>query len=354
MTMSPSFVSTPYLANVLVQPVQQAQAQLATATTEASTGEYADLGLQLGDQSGYELSLKEQVQQLQTLTSGNGLVATSLSTAQNALSAIGASTQSAAADLTTWQPMSNAGAELASMGETALQELTTSANTSSGDAYVFAGINSSTAPLADYYSSPISAARSAVNQAFLTTFGCLPTDPGAANITASAMQSFLSGPYAALFSGTNWTANWSSASSVNTTAAIAPGETATTSTNTNASGFQNLAQAYTMLAEFGGSQLSLATQQAVASAASSLITQGQSSLTETQAALGATQSKVTDANAAMSSQLTLIEQQVNSLDNVDQSATAAKITSLTDQIQTAYDLTARLQTLTLAQYLPVS
>jgi flagellar hook-associated protein 3 FlgL len=353
MTMSLSFVSTPYLANVLVQPVQQAQAQLATATTEASTGEYADLGLQLGDQSGYELSLKEKVQQLQTLTSGNSLVATNLSTAQDTLSTMSSSARSIAASLTSWMPGTGAGAQLATMGVSALQGLTALANATSGEIYVFGGINSSTAPLADYFSIPVSAARNAVYQAFLTTFGCLPTDPGAANITASQMQSFLSGPFAGLFSSANWTSNWSSASSVNTIAEIAPGQMATTSVNANAAGFQRLAQAYTMLAEFGGSQLSLSAQQAVASAALPLVTQGQSSLTDVRAGLGATQSQVTDANTAMSSQLTLVEQQVNSLDNVDQTAIAAKITSLTDEIQTAYDLTARLQTLNLAQYLPV-
>ena len=86
--MGANFVSTQFLANSLVGPVMQAQSQLTTAMTEESTGQYADLGLQLGDQSGYELSLKEQVGLLQTLTSGNSLVSTSLSTAQSALSAI--------------------------------------------------------------------------------------------------------------------------------------------------------------------------------------------------------------------------------------------------------------------------
>ena len=61
MIMSTNFVSSQYLANSLVLPVTQAQAALTTAMTEESTGQYADLGLQLGDQSGYELSLKEQV-----------------------------------------------------------------------------------------------------------------------------------------------------------------------------------------------------------------------------------------------------------------------------------------------------
>ena len=81
-TVGANFVSTRYLANSLVGPVMQAQSQLTNAMTEMSTGQYADLGLQLGDQSGYELSLKEQVGQLQTLTTGNSVVSTSLSTAQ--------------------------------------------------------------------------------------------------------------------------------------------------------------------------------------------------------------------------------------------------------------------------------
>jgi flagellar hook-associated protein 3 FlgL len=353
MTMSASLVSTQYLANSLVLPVQQAQAQLATATTEESTGQYADIGLQLGDQSGYELSLKEQVEQLQALTAGNSVVATNLSTAQDALTSISTSAQSTVQDLATWTAGANSGAQLQTMGQTALQELISSANATSANGYVFGGINSSTAPLADYFSTPASAAKTAVDQAFETQFGCLPTDAAAANITASQMQSFLDGPFAALFSGGNWTSDWSSASSVNTTAEIAPGETVTTSTNTNTSAFQELAQAYTMLAEFGGSQLGASAQQAVASSATSLVTQGQSALTDTQAALGATQAQVTDANNSMSSQLTLIEQQVDGLDDVDQTATAAKITALTDQIQMAYELTARLQQLNLAQYLPV-
>jgi flagellar hook-associated protein 3 FlgL len=351
MTMSPNFVSTQYLANNLVLPVQQAQAQLATATTEESTGQYADIGLQLGDQSGYELSLKEQVQQLQALTAGNSVVATNLSTAQDALTSISTSAQTTAQNVASWMPGTNSGAQLQIMGQTALQELTSSANATSGDTYVFGGINGGTAPLNDYFSTP--AAKTAVDQAFQTVFNCLPTSAAAANITASQMQSFLINQFAAQFSGTNWTSNWSSASNTNTTTQIAPGQTATTSTNANTPAFQNLAEAYTMLAEFGGSSLSLSAQQAVASTATSLITQGQTALTATQAALGATQSQVTDANNTMGTQLTLIEQQVNALDNVDQTATAAKITSLTNQIQMAYELTARLQQLNLAQYLPV-
>ena len=352
-TVGANFVSTQFLANSLVAPVMQAQSSLTTAMTEESTGQYADLGLQLGDQSGYELSLKEQVGQLQTLTSGNSLVSTNLSTAQNALSAIQSSAQTTLNDLVAWTPSANSGASLQNMGQSALQSLITSANTTSGDQYVFGGINSAVAPMADHYSTPASAAKTAIDQAFQTTFGVLPSDPGAANISASAMQSFLSGPFPALFQGASWSADWSSASSVNTSAEIAPGQTVTTSTNANQPGFQQLAQAYAMLSEFGGSELSGDAQQAVATAASSLVSQGLNSMVNVQAELGSTQSAVTNTNSSMSSQLTILQGQLGNLDTVNTTATAAQITSLTNQIQMAYELTSRLQQLNLAQYLPV-
>ena len=103
--------------------------------------------------------------------------------------------------LTAWTPSANSGATLQTMGQTALQALIASANATSGDQYVFGGINSAVAPMADYFSTPTSAAKTAVDQAFQTAFGFLPSDPAAASISASAMQSFLSGPFAALFSG---------------------------------------------------------------------------------------------------------------------------------------------------------
>jgi flagellar hook-associated protein 3 FlgL len=353
-TVGANFVSTNYLANSLVAPVMQAQSQLTSAMTEMSTGEYANLGLQLGDQSGYELSLKEQVGQLQTLTTGNSVVSTSLSTAQNALSAIQTAAQTTLDNLAGSTQDANSDVSLQDMGQSGLQSLISGTNTTSGDQYVFGGINSAVAPMADYYSTPASAAKTAIDEAFQTTFGVLPTDPGAASISASDMQSFLSGPFAALFAGSSWSADWSSASSVNTSAEVAPGQTVTTSTNANQPGFQELAQAYAMLSEFGGSALSSDAQQAVATAASSLLSQGVNSMINLQAGLGSTQSVVTNVTNSMSSQLTILQDQVGALDNVNTTATAAQITSLTNQVQMAYELTSRLSQLNLAQYLPVA
>ena len=351
MTMSANFVSSQYLANALVAPVNQAQSALAKATVEMSSGEYANLGLQLGDQAGYELSLKQEVARIDALTASNAIVSTRLSTAQNALSSISDQAASTIKDLTSWTSAANSGQTLQTIGQSALQSLIASANATSGGSYVLAGVNTSAAPLSDYFSTPQSSAKTAVLNAFQSTFGFPPTSAAAASISPANMQAFLSGAFASLFSGASWTSDWSSASSNNTSAEIAPGQTVTTSGNTNDASFQELAQAYTMIAAFGGSSLNASAQQAVASAASALISKGQDSLINLQGTLGASQSAITDANNAMSTQSTLLRTQIGNLDNVDQNAMASQITNLQTQIQTAYALTAKLQNMNPAYYI---
>ena len=83
--MTISSISTQYLGTAMIPAVTQAQSQLTTLEVESSTGQYADLGLQLGSQSGYELSLKNEYDLLQTLTTDNAIATTNLSAAQAAL-----------------------------------------------------------------------------------------------------------------------------------------------------------------------------------------------------------------------------------------------------------------------------
>jgi flagellar hook-associated protein 3 FlgL len=347
-----SMVSTYSIGASALASLARTQNQLTQLTAESSSGQYADLGLQLGDQSGYELSLRNQTNLLQTLSTANNLTVTNLSTAQSALDSMRTAAQTALNALTSVTAGSTSAAStLQSAGSNALQSLIADANVTSNGQYVFGGDNTAVAPMADYFSSTTSAAKSAIDAAFQSTFGFAPTSASASAITASQMQTFLSGTFASLFSGTNWTGDWSSASSTDVTTQIAPGESATTSTNANQPGFQQLAEGYAMLAEFGGSSLSSATQQAVITAASSLINQGVASLTTTEATLGSTQTRVTDATTSMSTQLTILQTQIGNLDNVNYSAVAVQLSSLSTQLETAYQLTAQLQKMNLAQYL---
>ena len=50
--------------------------------------------------------------------------------------------------------------------------------------------------------------------------------------------------------------------------------------------------------------------------------------------------------------MTLIKTQIGTLDNVDPNQVATQLNTLTTQLETAYQITAQLQKLSLAQYLP--
>ena len=350
--MSISSISTAYLNSALLPSVNQAQSQLATLEVESSTGQYADLGLQLGSQSGYELSLRSQDDLLQTMTTANGVTKTNLTAATSALTSIQSSAQTTAATLVTWTTGTNNSSTLQTYGQSQLQQLIALGNTTSGGAYVFGGQNTQVAPLDDFYSSPTSNAKSALDSAFQSFFGFSTSSSQVANITSSQMQDFLSGPFAAEFQGTNWTSNWSTASNVNTSTQISPGQTVETSTNANTAGFQQLAQGYAMLSEFGAIGLNTDAEQALASTATSVINKGASSLTDTQSSLGTVQSEITEADDQMSAQMTLLQNSIGNLDSVNAAKVSTELTTLTTQLQTAYQLTAQLHSLNLAQYLP--
>jgi flagellar hook-associated protein 3 FlgL len=350
--MTVSTVSSAYLSSALLPAVRQAQTQLSQLEVESATGQYADLGLQLGGQSGYELSLRAQDDLLQAITSANGIVAANMSTAQTALSSMLSSAQSVAQSLTQSSASIGAGSTLQSLGESNLQQLISLGNTTASGGYVFGGQNTHTAPLDDYFSQPSSTAKTAINAAFQSYFGFSVSSSQVADITSSQMQDFLSGPFAAQFESPNWGSYWSNASSTNTCSQIAPDDVIETSTNTNTAGFQQLAQGYTMLSEFGGIGLSSGAQQAVASAASSLIDQGVSSITSTQSTFGIAQSQITQANSSMSSQMTLLQSELDGSDDIDASKIATELTTLSTQLETSYQLTAQIHDLNLAQYLP--
>jgi flagellar hook-associated protein 3 FlgL len=351
MTMTITNVSSNYLTSSLLPSIQQTEATLASDGVELSTGQYADIGTQLGDQSGYELSLRNDNELLQSLTASNSIVTENLTTAQDALDSIRTAGASAQSDLTAWTSEStSSNATLESIGSTGLQSLVASANTMSNGSYVFGGENNSVAPMAD--STTVTAA---VTAAFQAQFGFAPTDPAASSLTVTQIQGFLgSSGFTSLFSSAGWTSSFSSASSTNTTAQIAPGETGAASTNINQAGFQQLTEGYAMLAVFGNAGLSSAAQQTVATSGMSLVTEGLSSITTQEATVGSSLATVSDASSSMASQMTILQNQIGNLDNVNTTAVATEITQLSTQLQTAYNLTAQIQKLSLAQYLPVS
>ena len=88
--------------------------------------------------------------------------------------------------------------------KSALESLSSILNQTHGGKFLFAGISTDVAPLADYFSTPASTGKSAVDAAFLAEFGVAQNSAGAGSITASQMDTFLNGNYANLFGAGAW------------------------------------------------------------------------------------------------------------------------------------------------------
>ena len=336
-----TYISSSSLTSPLRSSILQAQSALTQAQTEVSTGTYADIGLQLGGGTGQLLSLRSNVDSLNGYTQTNAVVSTRLSATNTALTSMLSTAQSLSATLTSAQSVGTPTTGLAAIAQGALEGLTGQLNTSAGGQYVFGGIATDTAPIAD--STATSNAVESAFQQYLTA-----SNLGASTLTSDQMKSFLSSAgFTSLFSGSSW----SSASPQTMTTEIAPGQTTATSVSANQGTFQTIAQAYTMLTEFTGDNMSADAKAAVVSSAATLVGTGIAGLTNVQAGVGVAQTAISQASTQISAQTTLLSSSASNLDSVDPYALSSQVTQLQTQLEASYSLTSRLQQLSLVNYL---
>jgi flagellar hook-associated protein 3 FlgL len=343
-------VSTSSLYAIPRTAVADLQSRLVNAESELTSGEIANPIETLGSRFGLDQSLRSQASTLTNLQSTNAVVSNALQSSQDALTKMSSDAQSFMNTLVTAQSTGNV-STLASQAQSFLDAFTNYANTTSAGAYVFGGSNATVAPMASYSGTPQTAAAAAVGAAFQTAFGFSQSSPQAGTISTTGMQSFLSGGFADLFADPSWGTDWSKASSTPSSAVISPGQTVTTSVTATATAFRQLASAYTSIADLGIDNLNGSTQQTVIGNALQQVSAAIQGLTNMQAQLGFSQSRITAANKALDTQLSTIDNTVNQLDGVDPYKAAEKLTNLTTQLETAYSLTNRISKLGLVNYL---
>ena len=348
--MSGSYISSFSISAMLRQSVLQQQSQLSDALTESSTGRYADVGLQLGASTGQAISLQSQNSVLQTITDTNTTVSSRLSTTQTVLASLQSSAQDFLQSMIQNGGITNGATTLQQTAQANLQSLTANLNTSLNGDYIFAGINTGAAPITDYYSTG-AANKTAVDSAFQTAFGMSQSSSGVSGISSTSMQSFLNGTFDSLFTGSNWSSDWSSASSQTLTNQVSPSDSETTSVSANSPAFQQLAEAYTMMANLGTQSLSQDALQTLVSKAETTLQSGITGLIDLQSGVGNVQSRVSSATDVMSVQMNVLTLQIGNLEDVDSYAAATRVNDLQTQIETAYSLTAKLQGLSLVNYL---
>lgn len=348
--MKTSYISTATLLNGPRSTIGRIQADLNKATAEAE-GRYADIGLELGYKTGLSLDLRQHLDDLEAQHERNGLTSVRLASTQNALTMVRSDGEAFLA-LTAPGKLSDSSANaIAQTASSKLSAFIGQMNASASGQYLFAGINTAQAPIADYQAAPPNAAKQAFTKAFTDAFGFAPgTQPDASNITAAQMQTFIDGPFAALFADPQWKQTWSSASDVNVRSEITSNETAETSTNANTQSVRQLAMMYVLGADIGLPTLSSPAQTVVYDKLRSLASSATLGVTQIQANLGITQARIESVEKQTDVQKNTLNNGVLSLEGVDTAEVATRITKLTKQLDIAYALTGQVSKLSLIDY----
>jgi flagellar hook-associated protein 3 FlgL len=343
-------ISSSTISSILQNTVARLQSQLTTTSSESSTGLLADIGFTLGAQAGGDVAMHQQMADLSALTNSNAVVTAQLGSASAALTGLQSATQTMLEQIVqnqTETPGSNGALALQQNATGALSTFTSLMNTSSGGVYVFGGINSGVAPIAQYAGAP----QTAVDNAFQASFGFPVTSASVSTISGAAMTSFLNTQFAGLFSGASWSSTWSSASDTPTSNRIGVNQTVTTSIGANQSAFQDTAQALTMISAFGGLNLSAAASAALMTSAQKVMSSATDGLIQAGAAVGTMQNQVTQANSAIALQQNLLTGQIDANESINSYEVASQVSALSTQLQTAYSLTAQIAKLSLVKFL---
>ncbi|MFB9981721.1 flagellar hook-associated family protein [Mesorhizobium kowhaii] len=343
-------VSSAAISNAMRYQQMRMQAELVKATKESSTGRVADVGLALGGRTAQSVTFSRDLDRLNVIIDSNGLVGARLSSTQTSLGQLASAAQALLSSLATATSSDSSDSLAQSSGKTTIQQLTSILNTSVNGEYLFAGTNTDVKPINDFTAAG-SPAKAAFDAAFVANFGFTQDDPAAANITAAQMDDFITNDVLPQFTGSGWQGNWSNATDQQIVSRIALNETTPTSTSANSEGIQKLAMAAAMVSSLMSSNISRAAKNTVISRSTLLVGEALSGIGQLQSETGIVQKRVSDANDRMKTQVDLFERHILDLEGVDPAEAATRVADLTQHIETSFALTARLQQLSLLNYL---
>lgn len=349
-----SFTSNLAMQNAMRQTVSQSQSQLLKAQTEVSTGTYADGGIALGYQSGRSVNLTVEKGRLNAIMDSNALVTQRLSASQSALSNMSDNVQTSLNSL-----IALSGSDDANLLATTTQSLqsqldafVSSGNTSANGEYLFAGINTSQEPLKAYDSS--AAAKASFNTAlsnYMSTNGIASMS----DFTVTQMQDFVENTLAPMYTASSgsdkWTTDWSTASDSEMASRVNTSETVKSSTSANNDGFRKFALASVMGIELLGSSVNSDVRQYISKTAISYMGEAVAGVDSERSSLGLSEARVKSANTTLSTQVNIVETAFNNLNEVDAYEASTRVNNLLSQMEASYQLTAKMQQLTLANYI---
>jgi flagellar hook-associated protein 3 FlgL len=369
--MKTSFISSLSIQTTMRNSIANVQREMVKANQEAVSQKHADLGVALGANTSRALDLSRDITRIESLHSTAALATQRLDTAELALKSmneLGLNIQKAMLTLGNATDETSLGTARKAMSD-ALDGFTNYANTSVQGEYIFSGINSDVKPLDDYFA-PGSPAKTGFDLE-LTGFMAaqVPPIPSLSVMTKDQMNSFLDG-LEAKFNGTStltspphpagvagqdfWTTYFSDASDENMRSRISQTEIVDSSTNANNLGMRNFAFASIISLELLQTNMDKDARSAVSSRTVTVINKamnGEGSINQQRTTIGIATERVSKAEERLQAQKDILTKGLGAMENVDPEEAATRLNTMKTLLETAYTVTAKIQQLSLANFL---
>lgn len=328
------------------------QRELVTRQKELASGRHADIGLEQGATIRRSINLRTALDDTETQRSLNAISQARLAGVQTALEGVSDAATDFLTTLISARDAPSGAVIMGEKGKAAASDLARALNTSVAGFHVFGGLNGDQPPVTDIETGAEgAAAKAAVNAAFQTHFGFSADDPAAAAITPAAIKGFYDGPYAALFSGANWSTLWSKASDATLQVDMSPGNRHETTSSANRPGPAELLKGFTAMAVFGQSALNTNAVAALSDAARDTVAGARGGIAAMQAGTGFAEERLENANRRLDTIDRVMSTALQKAEAVDVFDVSTRINTIMSGLEASYQMTARLQRLSLTQYL---
>ncbi|MFN4125323.1 flagellar hook-associated family protein [Pannonibacter indicus] len=349
-------MTTPRISSYTFADTNRSQLMRQTALVdrlkmEMSSGRKADVGLDLGGRTGDAVTVRSEFDRLNGLIDTNALLSSRLGVTQASLDDILNSAQDMLKTLVAVRDANGASIGGQNMAQGNLKLLISRLNTQTGGVYVFGGINTAEVPVTDYFAQPASASKAALDAAFLAEFGFSQSDPAVAGISAADMKNFIDGAFQTLFDDPEWGNNWSSATDELMKNTIAPGEAVDTTVSANDKAFRQLASVYAMIGDLGTTGLNELAYKAILDKAITVLGEAVVGVTNAKGKLGLVEARVTETNDRLKTQTDILNKRVLAFEYVNPEETSVRLNTALTQLETTYAVSARMQKLSILNYL---
>jgi len=346
-----NYVSTLALNNSLRASTLQKQSDLVDLQKEISTGKKADIGRDLGSFTSSAVSLDTEIASIDQLKVTNSFIENKLKTMQHGINTLVDNGDSFITQMTAELSATVDRDILQTLGDTTYGTLQSTLNTTLKGEFVFSGVNTDSKALVDYNGADGAPAKAAVQAAFTANFGFATNDPLVETITPAALEAFIDGPYADLFNDANWGTLWSGGSEFGARTKVSPRELVENPTTSNAQAFRDATAATVLVSELANTQLNDAAMDKLSTITIDKMAVAITGLGEQQSKMGLVEEQVKVATERMDFQKNILQNQLSGLVDIDPYEAATRLTNLTTSLEASYAVTARIQSLSLLNFI---